>query len=196
MIVYLHGFNSTGDSAKGQTLKQALNKTLPSVPFFTPTYHYNPDTAIAVLMQEIKEQLLRHKLKQPQMIIGSSLGGFYAQYIARQFSNIKVVLINPALGPIATLQPHLGENENFYTGERYILQKEHLQALKKYDIEDVCSAKVSTLLLVDKADEIIDYRFAVEKYQYCAEMVLYEKGDHQFQHLMESIPKIVEFYNT
>jgi len=49
---------------------------------------------------------------------------------------------------------------------------------------------------IDKADEIINYRFAVEKYQHCAEMVLYEKGDHQFQHLMESIPKIVEFYNT
>ena len=196
MIVYLHGFNSTGNSSKGQTLKHTLKQTLPSVPFFTPTYHYNPDIAITVLMQEINEQLLRHKLKQPEMIIGSSLGGFYGQYIARQFNNIKLVLINPALGPVDTLQHHLGENENFYTGERYILQKEHLEALKKYDIEKVCSDNVSTLLLVDKADEIIDYRFAVEKYKHCAEMILYEKGDHQFQHLMESIAKILELYNT
>lgn len=196
MIIYLHGFNSTGNSFKGQTLKQAFNKYLPGVAFLTPTYHYNPDIAIEILMQEIKGQLLQHSSKQPQMIIGSSLGGFYAQYIAHQYSSIKLVLINPALGPVETLQHHLGENENFYTGERYILQRKHLDALKKYDIGDVCSDNISTLLLADKGDEIIDYRFAAEKYKHCAAKILYEKGDHQFQHLTESIPKIIELYKA
>lgn len=196
MIVYLHGFNSTGKSAKGQALKKAFNKLEPGTPFYTPSYHYNPDIAISALLAETKEQLIRHNLKQPKMIIGSSLGGFYAQYLARQFSHTKVVLINPALGPIDTLQSHLGENENFYSGEKYILLQAHLDALKKFDINNVCTNNIPTLLLIDKADEIIDYHFAVEKYRHCAEMILYENGDHQFQHLSESIPKINSFYRA
>ena len=195
MIVYLHGFNSTGNSAKGQSLKKAFNKLSPATPFLTPTYHYNPDVAISELIQEIKKQLAQHRLKQPEMIMGSSLGGFYAQYLAHQFHNIKLVMINPALGPVDTLQSHLGENENFYSGERYLLKQKHLDALKKYDIEKVCSDNVSSLLLIDKADEIIDYHFAVEKYQHCAEVLLYQGGDHQFQHLPESIAKINAFYS-
>lgn len=197
MIIYLHGFNSTGNSAKGQTLKSALMK---NIDFYTPTYHYEPDLAIAKLVKQIESALLQQSENEPRMIIGSSLGGFYAQYLARQFSAFSVVLINPALGPIKTLHNHLGENKNFYTKEKYILQQKHLEQLKQYDIEQPCNNYVDktipTLLLIDKKDEIIDYHYAVEQYKDCAEIILFEGGDHQFQHLPEAIPKIINFYNA
>jgi hypothetical protein len=197
MIIYLHGFNSTGNSAKGQSLKSALGS---SVSFYTPTYHFEPDRAIYTLTREIKSAVDQLPANEPRMIIGSSLGGFYAQYLARQFFAFKVVLINPALGPINTLQDHLGENENFYSGEKYVLQQKHLNQLQKYNIEKPClstsTQSISTLLLIDKADEVIDYHYAIEKYQTCAEICLFEGGDHQFQHLNEAIPKIKRFYEA
>ena len=193
MIIYLHGFNSTGDSAKGKALKSALQD---DIDFHTPTYHYEPDLAIASLSKYIKNSVSQHPNDEPRMIIGSSLGGFYAQYLARQFSGFKVVLINPALGPIATLKNHLGENENFYSGEKYILQQKHLEQLQNYNIRQPCINHKETLLLIDKADEVIEYSFAVEKYKQCAEIILFDGGDHQFQHLNESIPKIKHFYNS
>jgi len=193
MIIYLHGFNSTGDSAKGKGLKSSLQG---DIDFYTPTYHYEPDLAIASLSKYIKNILSQYPAGEPKMIIGSSLGGFYAQYLARQFSGFKLVLINPALGPIVTLKNHLGENKNFYTGEKYILQQKHLDQLQRYNIEQPCLNHKKTLLLIDKGDEVIDYHFAVAQYKKCAEIILYDGGDHQFQHLADSTPKIKHFYNT
>ena len=194
MIIYLHGFNSTGDSAKGQALKAALGN---KISFYTPTYHYEPEQAINGLKSYIHEVLEQHAANEPRMIIGSSLGGFYAQYLARQFTGFKAVLINPALGPVSTLQKYIGENENFYTGEKYILQQIHINQLKQYRVDNPCSQGskiIPTLVLLDQADEIIDYHFAYENYSPCSRVILFPGGDHQFQHLNEAIPVIQKFY--
>ena len=186
MIIYLHGFNSTGDSAKGRFLKENLRH----LSILAPTYHYDPRRAIACLEQIIQENLSAEK---PLMLIGSSLGGYYAQYLAHRFK-LKTVLINPALMPLTTLSDYLGENTNFYTGEKYTLTQAHLDALLSLDIPDPCITPVPTLLLLDKGDEILDYRVAVARYQNCAEIVMFNGGDHQFQHMTESLSRIEAFY--
>ncbi|NNF97035.1 MAG: esterase, partial [Halobacteria archaeon] len=177
MIIYLHGFNSTGNSAKGQFLKHHL----PDIPVLTPTYHHDPKTAIAFLERFVEENLQQN---QHLMLIGSSLGGYYAQYLAHQF-NLKTVLINPALMPLATLHDYLGENTNFYTGETYVLTQAHLDALLALDIPEPCMIPVATLVLLYKGDEVLYYRVAASRYAECGEVILFEDGDHQFQHLPE-----------
>lgn len=188
MIIYLHGFNSTGNSAKGQYLKEHL----PDIPVLTPTCHHVPEQAIAFLEQLIRENLLQN---QPLMLIGSSLGGYYAQYLAHKF-NLKAVLINPALMPLQTLQDYLGENTNFYTGETYTLTEAHLDTLLALDVPDPCAEPVPILLLLDKNDEVLDYRIAAERYQHCAEVIIFEGGDHQFQHMPEALQRIKAFYTN
>jgi predicted esterase YcpF (UPF0227 family) len=188
MIIYLHGFNSSGNSAKGQYLKEHL----PDIPVLTPTCHHAPEKAIAFLEQLVRENLQQD---QPLMLIGSSLGGYYTQYLAQQF-NLKAVLINPALMPLETLHDHLGENTNFYTGETYILTEAHLDALLALDVPDPCTEPVPTLLLLDKNDEVLDYQIAAERYQQCAEVVIFEGGNHQFQHMPEALPRIMAFYTN
>jgi len=186
MIIYLHGFNSTGNSAKGQFLKDHL----PDIPVLTPTYQHDPETAIASLERLVGENLQQN---QPLMLVGSSLGGFYTQYLSHQF-NLKAVLINPALMPLVTLHDYLGENTNFYTGETYTLTQAHLDALQALDVPDPCAEPVPTLLLLDKNDEVLDYRIAAERYRHFAEVVIFEGGDHQFQHMPEALAKIRDFY--
>jgi len=186
MIIYLHGFNSSGASTKGQLLREQLQ----DIPVLTPTYHYDPQRAIDMLQTLISETL---KLDEHLMLVGSSLGGYYAQYLADQYS-LKQVLINPALMPLATLEDYLGENVNFYSGERYILTEQHLASLRELDIPDPCARPVPTLLLLDQGDEVLDYRIAATRYQACAEVVIYDDGDHQFQHMPESLPYIRKLY--
>ena len=186
MIIYLHGFNSTGASAKGQFLKE----NLATISVLTPTYHYDPRRAIPYLEQLILQQ---QALGQPPMLVGSSLGGFYAQYLAHRL-RLKVVLINPALLPLNTLADYLGENKNYYTGETYILTQTHLDALLAFDVPSPCAQPVPTLLLIDKGDEVLDYHIAVSRYQDCAKIILFDDGDHQFQHMTESLSAIEAFY--
>ena len=186
MIIYLHGFNSTGDSAKGTFLKE----NLAHITVLTPTYHFDPHCAIPFLETLIQEQ---GSQAQPVMLVGSSLGGYYAQYLAHQYQ-LKTVLINPALMPMAALHNYLGENTNFYTGEKYTLTQTHLNALLTLDVPNPCTDPVPTLVLLDEADEVLDYRIAVSRYQPCAEIMIFTDGDHQFQHMTESLPRIEAFY--
>ena len=160
MIIYLHGFNSSGASAKGQFLKEQLA----GINVLTPSYHYDPARAIAMLENLVTESC---KLEDNLMLAGASLGGYYAQYLADKYA-LKRVLINPALLPMVTLDDYLGENINFYTGERYQLTAQHLASLRALDIPEPCRHPVPTLLLLDQADELLDYRLAAERYQACA----------------------------
>ena len=72
----------------------------------------------------------------------------------------------------------------------------HLDALLTLDVPDPCAESVPTLLLLDKNDEVLDYRIAAERYQQCADVVIFDGGDHQFQHMAEALPRIRTFYAT
>lgn len=186
MIIYLHGFNSTGASAKGRFLKENFK----SIPVLTPTYHYDPQRAVPYLEKLILQQ---QGHEQSLLLVGSSLGGYYTQYLAHYFQ-LKMVLINPALLPLTTLSDYLGQNTNYYTGETYTLTQAHLDALTTFDVPSPCTRPVPTLLLIDKGDEVLDYHIAVSRYQDCAEIILFNDGDHQFQHMRESLSAIEAFY--
>lgn len=186
MIIYLHGFNSSGASAKGQFLREQLD----DIPVLTPSCHYDPQRAIVMLQHLIEESL---RLEKNLLLAGSSLGGYYAQYLGQRYA-LKQVLINPALMPLTTLEDYLGENVNFYTGERYTLTERHLDALRQLDVPAPCARPRPTLLLLDKGDELLDYRLAAERYRECADVRLFEDGDHAFQHLPQSLPAIRELH--
>ncbi len=182
MIIYLHGFNSSGASAKGQYLREQLD----DISVLTPTYHYDPARAIVMLQHLVEESL---RLDKNLLLAGASLGGYYAQYLGQRYA-LKRVLINPALMPLATLETYLGENVNYYTGERYTLTARHLDALRALDVPHPCIASPPTLLLLDKGDELLDYRLAAERYDNCADTRLFEGGDHAFQHLPDVLQAI------
>lgn len=185
MIIYLHGFNSSGESQKGQYLKQQLG-----LPVLTPSYPWQPEQAMAFLTQLVETSLTE---SEQLMLAGSSLGGYYACYLGRQY-RLPTMMINPALGPVDTLRPYLGWNNNYYSGEKYYLEERHLDELRRYQITHPCENHTATLLLLDAGDEIINYRYAYDLYRDCAEVKLFPGGDHQFQHLAEALPLIRNFY--
>jgi len=186
MFIYLHGFNSSGESAKGKYFAEQFS----NLPFYRPSYPADPDDAIHYLMGYIDKRL------EPQnnVLIGSSLGGYYAQYLARQF-HTAVVMINPALDPRNTLTPYFGQQTNFYSKEQYFFGEQELEKLLRYDISHPCDEAVPTLLLLDEGDEIIDFQNALKIYAHCAECHTFAGGDHQFQHLDEAVALTKKFYD-
>jgi len=182
MILYLHGFNSSGASAKGRYLREQLA----DIPVLTPSCHYDPAVAIGELSALVGQY---HDHGSGLLLIGSSLGGYYTQHLAHRY-RLPMVLINPALLPLVTLEDHLGENTNYYTGETYTLTRQHLAALRALDVPEPCADPVPALLLLDAGDEVLDYRLARQRYQDCAEIVVYPGGDHQFRHLADALPLI------
>ena len=79
MIVYLHGFNSTPGSQKAQTLHAYMKARGVDHLYDCPALPHFPPDAIRV----IEAVLARHSTK-PVTLLGSSLGGFYATYLAEK----------------------------------------------------------------------------------------------------------------
>lgn len=145
-----------------------------------------PAEAIEMLMDCVKASQKIHKV----VFAGSSLGGFYATWLAERF-NGKAVLINPAVRPHELLKKYLGENVNYYTSEHWILNETHIQQFRDLEVERITQPE-RYLVMLQTGDETLDYQQAVEKYADC-NLVIEEGGDHAFIDFEKHIGKLLKF---
>ena len=185
-LVYIHGFNSSSASLKGQLLQQAVQASGCDIQLVAPDLPFEPGKAINLLQQVVEQALERSRI----MLIGSSLGGYYATYLAEQY-RCHAVLVNPAVRPYALLDSYLGMQKNIYTHEEYILTAAHIDQLKALEVQRI-TRPARYLLMLQTGDEVLDYRQALEKYQ-GSEQVVIEGGDHGFQNFSEYIERIFAF---
>jgi predicted esterase YcpF (UPF0227 family) len=184
MIVYLHGFNSSPQSGKAQYLKRYLDERGKGSEFVCPQLPDRPDLALAVVEAEMAQ-----RVKARITLVGSSLGGFYATWLAEKH-NVRAVLINPAIDPHVGLRASLGPQQAFHGGERYELTEEHLRQWKELFLVEVHPERY--LLLVETGDEVLDYRAAVRKFR-GAKQVVVQGGDHSLASFSGQVPLILEF---
>ena len=184
MILYLHGFNSSPKSAKAQLLKRYLEERGRGGDFICPRLPHRPMLAVAAVEAEIA------RLSEKKMtLVGSSLGGFYASWLAEKHA-LRAVLINPAIDPQLGLRAYLGPQQVFHGGESYELTEEHLREWQELTVTQIHPERY--LLLVETGDEVLDYRSAVRKYR-GAQQIVVQGGDHSFASFPEHIPQILSF---
>ena len=128
-------------------------------------------------------------LARKPCLLGSSLGGFYATWLAEKHG-LKAVLINPAIDPHVGLRDYLGSQQNLHTGEPYELTEAHLREWEQLYVPRVNPERY--LLIVETGDEVLDYRRAVERYA-GAEQVVVPGGDHSLQSFPRHLARILEF---
>ncbi len=169
MLIYLHGFNSSPGSHKAQLLKRYMEKRRLGDQYYCPALPTLGARAIAAVESEIE----RHP-RESITLVGSSLGGFYASYLAEHHD----------------LRAYLGVQRNLHTQRQYQLTEEHLRQWEKLYLPGVHPQRY--LLLLETGDEVLDYRLAVEKYKGARQIVI-EGGDHSLQSFPEHIPLILDF---
>jgi predicted esterase YcpF (UPF0227 family) len=184
MILYLHGLNSSPQSAKAQYLKRTLEERGRGAEFLCPRLPHRPDLAVATVEAEMA-RFPRRKIT----LVGSSLGGFYATWLAEKHG-LRAVLINPAIDPHVRLRAHLGSQQSFHGGENYELTEEHLHEWQALFVTEVHPERY--LLLVETGDEVLDYRLAVKKYLGATQLVV-QGGDHSLASFPEHIPLLMDF---
>lgn len=186
-IVYLHGLNSSPASVKARALGAAI-AALPAESrpeYFVPPLHHRPVDAMRAVQAWIEACNA-----ESIMLVGSSLGGFYATHLAERY-DARAVLINPAVRPYENLVPYLGAQRNLYTGEAYELTRQHFAELKALKVERITRPE-RYLLLVQTGDEVLDWREAVVFYGGAWQFVQ-GGGDHAFQQFDAQIPAILRF---
>ena len=190
-ILYIHGFNSSPLSLKAEQTRQYLSQQYPRVKFHCPQLATSPDEAILQLDSIIQQQ----GDSSQWSVVGSSLGGYFASYLSERY-NLPAVLINPAIKPYELLNNYLGEQINPYTGIVYQVNSAHIEQLK--NIEQVAPSidseqKNNYLVMVQTADEVLNYQQAVEKYQHCR-LLVQEGGDHSFIDFNKMLPVVADFF--
>lgn len=186
-IIYLPGFNSGPQSEKSVQLKQAFPGLVAA------TYDtWNPDNGF----KEI-DALISPLLQTKPLLVGSSLGGFWAYQFAKKYA-LKCVLLNPCMTPEVSLQSSIGKVENFYTGETGILTLEDLLKYPGYRFPGSAPFNELTYCTVlhEKGDEVIPYQESVENFEGKAKLVLLEGGNHRFAQLDAAIREIRALQNS
>jgi predicted esterase YcpF (UPF0227 family) len=185
VFVYLHGFNSSPASFKARLVRARLAALGRADEFVAPHLPHRPAAAVATI-----EQALAGLAPEEVTLIGSSLRGHYATWIAERYGT-RAALINPAIAPHVLLAQALGAQRNLYTGEAYELVQAHLDELRSIDVARITRPE-RYLLIVATGDEVLDSRVAIEKYRGAVQIV-HSGGDHGFAEFERYVDAVIDF---
>ena len=187
-IVYLHGFLSSPLSEKAQQTGHWMAAQGLADHYHCPALPMSPRECATVIEQKIRE-LDGEKI----CMVGSSLGGFLATWAVEEFGLERAVLVNPAVRPYALIRQYLGPQQNYQTGEIHDIKAEYADDLLAF--ERAPSNTEGYWLLLQTADEVLDYRQAVDFYRGCHQSIE-DGGNHSFVAYADWLPRIWEFANA
>lgn len=185
-LLYLHGFRSSPQSAKARALAQHMASHRPDVHWWCPQLPPSPREAMALLLQGSADWP-----RESMAVVGSSLGGFYATWVAEQ-TGCKAVLLNPAVNPARDLEKYIGEQTCWQDPqERFFFQPEFVQELR-----DLACASLTRperyLAVIAKGDELLDWRESHARYA-GAQLRLLEGSDHGITDFDQQLPAVMAF---
>lgn len=182
-ILYIHGFNSAPESKKATQLRSVMQQMGLDDRLQVPALHHHPRQALMQLDAAISE------LGSP-LLVGSSLGGYYATYLAERHG-LKALLVNPAVSPHRMFDGYLGTQTNLYSGQTWELTHDHVTALAELEVSAPQDPQRIQVWL-QTADETLDYRHAEKYYAACA-LRIQAGGDHSYQGFALQLPALLSF---
>lgn len=182
-IVYLHGFCSAPQSAKATQLRLRMASRGLADRFWCEQLPVDPLRVIGLVESALA-------CYESPTLVGSSLGGYYATWLAEQHG-LRAVLINPAVIAPLSLAQFVGPQTNLYTGEVFHFTPAHVDALRMLEVSRI-SEPGRYWLLVETGDELLDYRHALAKYAGARQTVL-EGGDHSFTRWSDYLDRVIGF---
>ena len=169
LIIYLHGFRSSKKSSKFNILKNMFPKEKVISLDYSP---HIPKLAEAQISKVITDNYHEYDI----LVIGTSLGGFWARWAAKQF-HVKSILINPALHPDKTLS--VGISKNYQDLNKDIeVTPENLTSFIDYKVEP--SSETHAIVLLSMDDEIIDAHATNEELSNLHDVICFDSGRHRF----------------
>ena len=185
-LLYLHGFRSSPHSMKAMKMADAVESRHPHVHGWYPQLPPSPREAMALLMAGIASWPA-----QNMAVVGSSLGGFYATWIAAQ-TGCKAVLLNPAVDPARDLSRFIGQQTSWHDPlETFFFKPEFVQELESLQAGSLAHPE-RLLAIIAKGDEVLDWREMSSRYA-SAQLKLLDGGDHALSDFNDHLEDVLAF---
>jgi len=191
MILYLHGFRSSPQSAKAQILAQAMHDRGLGDSWLCPQLPASPAQAMALvhgLIDGAQKQGLQPD--RELTIIGSSLGGYYAACQARRW-NCRAVLLNPVVHAARDLATQVGEHTQFHSEQPFVFLPGYIDELAGLAV-DRPSRPERYFLLAATGDEVLNWREMAQWYAGCPSRII-SGSDHGISDFNRWLPEVMAF---
>ena len=188
LLVYLHGFRSSPNSSKAVMTREAvkaISTVSDSYEWYCPQLLASPKESIEMVSRHI-DQSQADRI----VVIGSSLGGFYTNYLAEKYGCIGVAL-NPAVRAARELEPHVGMMTAYDSEEPFDFRAEYINELRALQVQCITRPE-RYFLIAAMGDELLDWKEMVAFYTGSKQLVL-EGSDHGISEYAEHLPTVIEF---
>lgn len=181
-VVYLHGFRSHPASNKGRVMARAFAG---EYRFIAPDLNASPEAVQTILLRAVAG--LNPK---ETVLVGSSLGGFYAHWLSERCA-MRAVLLNPSTQPWSVTQKYLGVQPITGTDRTIEVKAEFAQQLKAIACENRHPNRL--LVMLCTGDTVLDWRLAHQKYSE-SEQVVIEGNTHEIVDFEQRIDRLRQFF--
>ena len=187
MILYLHGFRSSPQSAKAQLLADAVARQLPHAEWVCPQLPASPAHAI-----ELCNNLVQ-KLSNPSeelVVVGSSLGGYYAGHLAHAWQCRSVVL-NPVIYAARDLATQVGTHPHYHSDAPFVFLPEHINELDRLAFPPPAYGN-RHFLVACTGDEVLNWVEMARWYGGCRSRII-NGSDHGITDFARWLPEVMQF---
>lgn len=185
-LLYLHGFRSSPASNKARLMAAAVASRHPDVTWLCPALAASPRQAMAEVLQGIADWP-----RDRMAVLGSSLGGFYATWLAEHLG-CKAVLLNPAVHPARDLAAYIGKNELWHDpAQSFMFDPAFVDELMAQEIASI-SRPERYFAVIARGDEVLDWREMTGHYPGAA-IKLLPFGDHALSDFEQHVDDILAF---
>lgn len=185
MILYLHGFRSSPLSMKSRLLAAQMQALGRADEWLCPQLPASPKLAI-----ELALSLVNNVAPADLTLIGSSLGGYYATWLAERLG-CRAVLLNPAIVPLIDLEQHVGVTTEFHSDKPFEFKREYIDELGTFAVEKITEPQ-RYFLIAATGDEVLDYRDMLAHYRGARQIVI-EGSDHGISEFADYVAPVLAF---
>jgi predicted esterase YcpF (UPF0227 family) len=185
MILYLHGFRSSPLSFKARVIGERMKALGREEEYLCPQLPASPKAAI-----ELAQELIARHGAERIALIGSSLGGFYATWLAERHG-CRAALLNPAVHAPRDLASQVGVAVAWHSDEPFVFLPEHLEELRAFKVVTITRPE-RYLLVAATGDEVLDWREMVAHYPGAQQRVI-EGSDHGISDFPRYLDSVLAF---
>jgi len=187
MILYLHGFRSSPQSFKARLLAERMQQLGRAAEYLCPQLPASPAAAIA-----IAQNCIQACDPAELTLIGSSLGGYYATWLAEQLGcRTRAVLLNPAVKPPRDLEQYIGVSTQYHSDQPFEFKREYIAELQTLQIDRITRPE-RYFLMAATGDEVLDWQEMIGHYPQARQLVI-QGSDHGISEFAEYVDAVLAF---